>query len=813
MHLDTGLLALIFVILALLVGAAARIAAKLAHLPYSVSLLLLGLGLGLAQRIDVVALNSPLFSSAIDSLSNVDPHLILFLFLPTLIFESAFALETHLFKRIFSQIAILAVPGLIMAAGLTAVLAYLVFPWSWSWPVCFLFGALISATDPVAVVALLKEVSSRKRLETLIEGESLLNDGTAIVFFTLFYGLVVATADVSVNLLLIASEFIWVVVLGLAIGLAGGGLVLLWISRVFNDPLIEITLTISAAYLVYFVAENLLHVSGIVAVVALAILFASVGRTRISPEVAGFLHNFWEMMAHIANTLIFLLVGIIIATRIRLDVMEWWITLLVLYLGIQIIRSLCVFTFMPVLKRIGVGITKEKAIVLVWGGLRGAVSLALALIVAQDPNLPKALGDQILFLTAGIVVLTITINATTMGMVLKYLGMDRLPAAKQATVQKAKASISEGMNKALPELQQDEFMQRADWANLTKRFSYAVNNHPKAEDSDVNIAFRRRILETERKYYWTQFSNGALPGATANKLVEAVEQSLDGEPTITPRPSLYRLWQTPKILEYLGRYPGINKVALNLSFERLALGYDVARGFIQAQQEIAQHVSQLAPNKTELDAVIEEIETNKKETRNRINQLRDSFPEVVYCLETHTASRLMLNMERSKIKNLVDDGVLDASEAEKMIVDVEKQLAVLRHQPKVASPTEFGKQLIIAPWVQGLNKKTLEKLAKITVRQIYSSGDVIIRQHKKGNAIAVIIRGNVQVLSTKREAVLEPGSTLGLFAILSGSYKESAKALSPVDLLWVDITRLKGIIDLDPLLAERIADLVQAESH
>ena len=118
-------------------------------------------------------------------LADIEPHLILLLFLPTLIFESAFGLETHLFKRMFSQIAILAVPGLLVTTTLTAALVYYLFPWSWSWAVCFLFGALISATDPVAVVALLKEVSSRKRLETLIEGESLLNDGTAIVLFTL----------------------------------------------------------------------------------------------------------------------------------------------------------------------------------------------------------------------------------------------------------------------------------------------------------------------------------------------------------------------------------------------------------------------------------------------------------------------------------------------------------------------------------------------------------------------------------------------------------------------------------------------------
>jgi NhaP-type Na+/H+ or K+/H+ antiporter len=175
MHLDSSVLVLIFVVLSLLLGALVKSLPKLLISPYSVVLLLAGLTVGLYGRSEHIIEHLPLLRTTLNELSQIDPHLILLLFLPTLIFESAFAMETHLFKRMFSQIAILAVPGLILSTALTAVLAYYLFPWQWSWSVCFLFGALISATDPVAVVSLLKEVSSRKRLETLIEGESLLN--------------------------------------------------------------------------------------------------------------------------------------------------------------------------------------------------------------------------------------------------------------------------------------------------------------------------------------------------------------------------------------------------------------------------------------------------------------------------------------------------------------------------------------------------------------------------------------------------------------------------------------------------------------
>ncbi|MCG8613331.1 MAG: cation:proton antiporter, partial [Pseudomonadales bacterium] len=175
MHEQTGILILIFVVGSLLIGAATRFFMRRSSIPYSVSLLIIGLFLGTGHRFLETDIHFPLLSATIEQVADIDPHLILFILLPTLIFESAYSLEVHLFRRIFNQIAILAIPGLIVSTLLTAAFVYYLFPWQWSWAIALLFGALISATDPVAVVALLNEVSSRKRLETLIEGESLLN--------------------------------------------------------------------------------------------------------------------------------------------------------------------------------------------------------------------------------------------------------------------------------------------------------------------------------------------------------------------------------------------------------------------------------------------------------------------------------------------------------------------------------------------------------------------------------------------------------------------------------------------------------------
>ena len=819
MEHGTGLLVLVFVIGSIILGALTMISTKGTKLPYTVALLLLGLVLGGLDRTGFFHSYIPIISESIKLVADIDPHLFLFVFLPTLIFESAYSLEVHLFKRIFSQIATLAVPGLIVSTIVTAVLVKYLFPWDWSWELCLMFGALISATDPVAVVALLKEVSSRKRLETLIEGESLLNDGTAIVLFTLFYTMVISTTNASFNFFGVVGEFSFVVLLGLAIGVIFGYLAILLISKVFNNPLVEISLSVGVAYLVFFVAEHFFHVSGVVALVALALMFSSIGRTKISPEVAGFLHHFWEMMAHFANTLIFLLVGVLIIARIKLDSVEYWISLIVLYIGITVIRAGSVGLFMPVLKRIGVGITKEKAIVLVWGGLRGAVSLALALIVAQNDSIPKEIGDQILFLTAGIVVLTILINGLTMEKLLAYLGLDKLPPAKEATVQKAKSMVYLDVQKYLPDLKNNEFLQNVNWEEI-KEVNIVETNHINSEteeefikDEDLSIAFRRRLLESERKFYWETYKGGTLGAEAAKSLATVVEEALDEYPTITPRPLLTKLWQMPKFYTTFENVPFIGNIILKYSFARIALGYEVARGFLDGQDEVLSHVDTLAPSEGENKAVRDDVMKNKQMTFNYIANISTVFPEIVCAIQTRTANRLLLNRERSTIKHLLEAGVLDTPEASRMIEDVENRMFALLKMPTKLAIPDVLTLIKQASWTTDIKQSSLDELVNLFEHHIYSENQYIYRQGKKANNLVIIVRGSIEVINedtNEVEDIKSTGATLGVNSLFRGQSSRSIKTTLTTDILFINVAKLKSIMKNDVKLLENLENLVRS---
>lgn len=667
---------LLFVVVALLLGAFIKIIMRNRRLPYTVVLLLVGLAGATAIRFDWVALES--VGTILTQVSTIHPHFILYLFLPTLIFESAYSMEPHLFFRIAPQIAVLAIIGLIISMLLSALAVQWLLPWGFG--IALLFGALISATDPVAVVALLKEKSSRKRLETLIEGESLLNDGTAIVFFSLFYGFALGTTT-EIHTLPVVASFVWVVSGGLLIGGAIGWTVLWIIGRLINQPLIEISLSIGAAYATFIAAESI-HVSGVVGLVALAMLFSTVGRIRISPEVTHFLHQFWEMMAYMANTLIFLIVGIVIALQIRLDSPRLWLILAALYVLLILIRSVSVLVLMPILHRIGIGITREKAVVLVWGGLRGAVSLSLALSVARDSAIAPEIREQILFLTAGIVVLTIVFNGSTMEWLLQRLHLDRLPAAKEASVMKAKQGLNLQLRDFLKQILHSPFFDKLQTDSLDGLIEEPCRESCSLESplqqEDVNVAFMRRLLEIERSDYWRQFEEGYIGRQAAFILSRSVEHALDNNPVIAPRSELDAIFTVPTPPGWLHHVPMMGRSMDDWLFSRLSLAYDVARGFVEAQEAMRRHLDELSPN-TEIRGQVElMLERNCNRAFGFTRFVGEKYAPLITSLQMRSAKRLLLNHERTLVWKMQHDGVLEEAEAQHMIEEIEDQMVRMR---------------------------------------------------------------------------------------------------------------------------------------
>jgi NhaP-type Na+/H+ or K+/H+ antiporter len=366
---------LLFLIVSLLAGSILSYISKRLELPvpYTVLLLIFGIAVGLNLKDGAMDGTRFEFGESAKMSAGMDPHLLLFIFLPPLIFESAFSMDFHLFQKQALKAFILAGPGLIVSFLLIGVAVKYMMYEDESWASCFMLGAILSATDPVAVVALLKELGASKKLGTLIEGESLLNDGTAIVVFLVLFDKVVDPTLV-LEPATIARQFVQMSIGGPCVGYILGCCFLWFIGKVFNDANIEITATLCAAYLTFYLAEWTLKMSGVLAVVALGLTFAHYGATKISPEVAHFLHEFWGMVGYLCNTILFVITGVILAMHKYVD--QGWIVcynLFLLFVITTVVRTLIMALCYPVFVRLEYGFTWSEVLVCSWGGLRGAV--------------------------------------------------------------------------------------------------------------------------------------------------------------------------------------------------------------------------------------------------------------------------------------------------------------------------------------------------------------------------------------------------------------------------------------------------------
>lgn len=690
---------LLFIILALIIGVATRHFVKKSPFPFTVLLLIIGLILGVMNRLgyfgDValgglhLSLNG--LSESIEFAANMDPHMLLFIFLPILIFEASFAMDLHTFKKSATNAVLLAVPGILMALGLTGALAMgLQYAGiglgNWNWSLALMFGAIVSATDPVAVVALLKDLGASKKLGTLIEGESLLNDGTAIVLFMVFFLGITGQATEGSPIV----EFFRVAFGGLLVGGIIGYILIYWIKNVYNDALVETSLVVAAAYLTFFLAEHSFKVSGVLALVALGLIVGGVGRSRISPQVEHFMHEFWELAGFIANCLIFLIVGIVVAERSVFSANDF-LLLAIFYVGIHLVRALVMSILYPFMRKAGYGLPKKDAVIVWYGALRGAIGLALALIVAgvDDQYISKEIKDQFLFFTAGIVTLTLLINASTIKYIIQYLGLTKVSPAKALMVNNARDYLHESAANQIERLKKDRFIKKSDWDQV-ETFLPSKEDRMEVEalqKQEAIAELRKRFLEAEKSSYWHQFKDGLLGASAVRILSDNISQLLDqgGKVSLSERKDLEESWKTPDLLSRISKWPVIGKIAKDWYLDRMTLSYDCAVSFVLAQEELLKLVESMIRSEKEdpkaLAMIESEINANRIEGQTFVRNLRKEHPQVYKAVSTQQAVRSLLNYEVKTIERLQKRGRIDAGETARMLAEIDERTKQLQKNP------------------------------------------------------------------------------------------------------------------------------------
>mmetsp|Transcript_126359 Transcript_126359/g.252510 ORF Transcript_126359/g.252510 Transcript_126359/m.252510 type:complete len:876 (-) Transcript_126359:73-2700(-) len=738
-----GYLSLFFLLSTITLGCILQVVQErqLPFVPYTCMLFFTGVAIAVGHhfrpqfRIRWARLDN--WHDSVDMWEDIDPHLIFYIFLPALIFAEAMKMKIKLFGRLVKQVMVLAGPGVLIGTALTAVFAKYVLPYQWNWTVAFIFGSILAATDPVAVVALFNTLGVSPRLTMLVSGESLINDGTAIVIFTILkpqvfehlvwdsdgpWGVTLAVLRLTVLAVVVGA----VIAVGFLVVIFGTAS-----SRYHSDSMIQVAVTICCAFLSFFIAETELETSGVLAVVSSGLIFAYSAWPRFANRET--IHTVWEFIEFVGNTVIFTLAGLLFGDKCMksfdqntLDLSDcWW--LLVLYIGATAIRFVMVLALFPFLNMLGQRITRKEAVVLVWGGLRGAVGLVLAIIVDLEFNVGndaenKRTGAKILFHVGGMAMLTVGINAPLTAPLLKWLGLTRPPLLEDEVTTHFEKELDKKKDNRLRELSRDISFRGADHEFVNELVPLLAGSHGDGQDMQARIEntlgarndsmgrrliplgsrlrrqntvcmateedkkerYREIFLRAVQHQYWEDVEGGVVSRTSkvSRILLYSTDHCLDDSDqplndwdilqemlneTFT-YPMLSKVWHTLlphcQMLEHL--FPSPSSVCLWKVFASLS--------YIRAHQAVRDIVPHSLPKDSVLDADVQDAVHKESDA-----QVKKAF-EYLQCLPDdaieHGKSRMLagrlLQLQVEDVQKLKSDGFLSDKGAARILHSVQE---------------------------------------------------------------------------------------------------------------------------------------------
>jgi Na+:H+ antiporter len=505
-----------FLILLMIAASVIAVLAARLRVPYTVALVVGGLLLG--------AFHLPVMQNLFTHPPHwLTPDVSLVIFLPALLFEGSLKIQLRHLRENLVPICLLATLGVLAATLISGFAVH----WALGIPilVALVFGAIVAATDPISVLAIFKDMSVDKRLSVIVEGESLFNDGTAVVVYGILFG---AVASSHLGIVSGIRDFVLQVAGGIVIGASLGYLFGRLTHRI-DDPQIEITLTTILAYGSYLLAHSL-HLSGVIATVAAGLMIGNFGvPTGMSSRTRIALWSFWEYASFLINSILFLLIGL----QVRVvDMLHMWRPTALAIAAVLVGRMLTVYGIVPLSNLFSGQISLRWQHILVWGGMRGALSLALILSVGSD--FPYR--DELLVMTFGVVAFTIVVQGITMKPFVRLLGIgtnDEDDYSRARVLQLAIASAGS----ELENMSRSQMLSRLAYQQLRRELDVKLEEANSAVDSilgenqgrlseELAIA-RARLSTAERSVIEQALRDGWVTAGTASKMMEEVEAYRD----------------------------------------------------------------------------------------------------------------------------------------------------------------------------------------------------------------------------------------------------------------------------------------------
>ncbi|MBI3972278.1 MAG: Na+/H+ antiporter [Chloroflexi bacterium] len=675
----------------LLVAALAAVGLKRLRLPFTVGLVLLGVDLRLLSQLPQLDSVSSLKLSA---------DVTIFVLVPALLFEASFNIDSRRLIENLRPILVLAVPVLLVSTGLVGVLLSIFGGMPLS--VALVFGALISATDPVAVLAIFKEAGAPKRLSMLVDGESLFNDGTALVFFKLLLGLALAGAGGLEVVPGATIEFIRVFAGGAIVGVLAGWLFSLLIGRIGRESAVVVSLTLVLAYGTFAIADHVFHVSGVIATVAAGVTLGNFGRTKIAPVFLPQMEHFWELLGFIVNALIFLLVGL----SVDLNQMSGHGPVLLMAIGaVLVARAIPMFVIMPALNRLfGDNISRTYQVVLFWGGLRGALALAMAL--SLPPEFPSR--ELVIDLTFGVVLFTLLIGGPTTGPLLRRLGLMQDSREEAMERQTAMALVAKEVEHKLDRLRGQGVVSQRIVDELAAQLHESQDEHRHTLDevrtrerftrADEERLLRRHTLLLEKRAATALFEDGEISEGTLKELHHRIQSELDAlrwqweaEAGVrAPRPSKSRRLSNALVAS-ADRFLPLRAWARRRRSGDIERQYEMRRAHRLIVDTVLHELDEMGVahvSDEAFQAVDALYRVEREVAEGALVEFAAQFPEYVVHAQRVIARRFYLKTEQETLAHLHEAGLIPERMMREAEEDIEAELAILRKRQFVDATRE-----------------------------------------------------------------------------------------------------------------------------
>ncbi|WP_319807444.1 cation:proton antiporter [Candidatus Kirkpatrickella diaphorinae] len=810
----TGLAAIILV-LALLLALISFVQPLAQRLGVSETVLLavVGILIGLFADLVLRSTSIEMFNGAAEAILDfpINSEAFLLIFLPILVFQGALAIDVRRLAHETSTVLLLAVLAVVVS---TATIGFSLYPFAGqSLVICLLLGSIVATTDPSAVAGIFRDVGASSRLTRLVEGEALLNDAAAISIFSILLSSVASHHHIQFGETVVnfAVSFTGAIVVGVAFA----RLALMIITGLGASAAAEITLTLALPYVVYIICDEFFGFSGVVATASAGLTLSVYGPSTFRPQVWRFLNELWQQLLFWAGSLVFLLASMLIP-RLLIGMTRWdCVLILIASVAGLLARGAVVFGMLPLLEMLKVSppVPLPFKTTMVWGGLRGAITLALALAVTENQRVSGSVAHFVGVIATGFVLITLFLNGTTLRYLVVFFELDQLSPINKALRHQVLSSglrhIAERTHGLAEELGFARGTQRTILGHINRR----AEEESEANTFDTALGDRQRvtlalitIANQERSLLLDLFRIQGLSRRVMETLLRSAEAMVEGARlegrygyVRARRRRLRPTWRF-RIAQMLHQYLHIDRplmTCMSERFEMLVITHLVSISLSRFMKHRLEPTLGIRLS----EIVSEVLGRQRRMLDDALEMLRVHYQGYSEALESRILHQISLRLEGEEYDELLSDNLITEEVHRELYRDTEKRRERLSKPLRFDLKSGISQRLREFPALRGVPDGVVHNLSMNISLRFVSPGEELLRRGRKVRTVYAVVAGLAEMHISEHDIQFGAGDLIGADMLLSNQPAPGTiRAVQFGHLLSIPAHVFKRLVDDYPIV-------------